>query len=175
MILKKGVKMMKYTVKGRVWKFGDDIDTDIIIPGRYLVLTDEQELAACAMEGCDPEFAKKVKPGDIMVGGRNFGCGSSREHAPIAIKGAGISAVVAESFARIFYRNSINIGLPLIEVKGISKHVSEGDELEINMEKGILKNLTTGEEFQIEGLPPFMVEILNKGGLIPYLKEKLMT
>ena len=166
---------MKDTVKGRVWKFGDDIDTDIIIPGRYLVLTDEKELAACAMEGCDPEFAKKVKPGDIMVGGRNFGCGSSREHAPIAIKGAGISAVVAESFARIFYRNAINIGLPLIEVKGISKHVSEGDELEINMEKGILKNLTTGEDFHIEGLPPFMVEILGKGGLIPYLKEKLMA
>jgi 3-isopropylmalate/(R)-2-methylmalate dehydratase small subunit len=166
---------MKDIVKGRVWKFGDDIDTDIIIPGRYLVLTDEKELAACAMEGCDPEFAKKVKPGDIMVGGRNFGCGSSREHAPIAIKGAGISAVVAESFARIFYRNAINIGLPLIEVKGISKHVSQGDELEINMKKGILKNLTTEEDFQIEGLPPFMVEILNKGGLIPYLKEKLIA
>lgn len=165
---------MKNTVIGRVWKFGDDIDTDIIIPGRYLVLTDEKELAACAMEGCDPEFAEKVKPGDIMVGGKNFGCGSSREHAPIAIKGAGISAVVAESFARIFYRNAINIGLPLIEVKGITKHVSEGDELEINMEKGILKNLTTGEDFQIEGLPPFMVEILSKGGLIPYLKEKLI-
>lgn len=164
---------MKETVKGKVWKFGDDIDTDVIIPGRYLVITDEKELAACAMEGCDPDFADKVKPGDIMVGGRNFGCGSSREHAPIAIKGAGISAVVAESFARIFYRNAINIGLPLIEVKGISKHVSEGDLLEINMKKGILINLTTSEEFQIEGLPPFMVEILNKGGLIPYLKEKL--
>lgn len=164
---------MKDTVKGKVWKFGDDIDTDIIIPGRYLVFTDEKELAACAMEGCDPEFAKKVRPGDIMVGGKNFGCGSSREHAPIAIKGAGISAVVAESFARIFYRNAINIGLPLIEVKGISKHISQGDEIEISMEKGILKNITTGEEFQIEGLPPFMVEILNKGGLIHYLKEEL--
>ncbi|MDD1775191.1 MAG: 3-isopropylmalate dehydratase small subunit [Methanobacterium sp.] len=166
---------MKDIVKGKVWKFGDDIDTDIIIPGRYLVLTDEKDLAACAMEGCDPEFAKKVKPGDIMVGGRNFGCGSSREHAPIAIKGAGISAVVAESFARIFYRNAINIGLPLIEVKGISKHVSQGDELEIDMKNGILRNLTTDEDFQIEGLPPFMVEILNKGGLIPYLKEKLIA
>lgn len=166
---------MKDKVKGRVWKFGDDIDTDIIIPGRYLVLTDEKELAACAMEGCDPDFAKKVKPGDIMMGGRNFGCGSSREHAPIAIKGVGISAVVAESFARIFYRNSINIGLPLIEVKGISKNVSQGDELEIDMKNGVLKNLTTGENFQIEGLPPFMVEILNKGGLIPYLKEKLVA
>jgi 3-isopropylmalate/(R)-2-methylmalate dehydratase small subunit len=160
-------------MKGKAWKFGDDIDTDLIVPGRYLVLRDEKDLAACAMEGCDPEFAKNVKPGDIMVGGRNFGCGSSREHAPIAIKGAGISAVVAESFARIFYRNSINIGLPLIEVKGISKHVSEGDELEIDMEKGILKNLTTDEEFKIKGLPEFMVEILDEGGLIPYLKDHI--
>jgi len=160
-------------MKGKAWKFGDDVDTDLIVPGRYLVLRDEKDLAACAMEGCDPDFAKNVKPGDIMVGGRNFGCGSSREHAPIAIKGAGISAVVAESFARIFYRNSINIGLPLIEVKGISKHVSQGDEIEIEMEKGILKNLTTGEEFKIKGLPEFMVEILDEGGLIPYLKNHI--
>jgi len=160
-------------MKGKAWKFGDDIDTDLIVPGRYLVLRSEKDLAACAMEGCDPDFAKNVKPGDIMVGGRNFGCGSSREHAPIAIKGAGISAVVAESFARIFYRNSINIGLPLIEVKGISKHVSQGDEIEIEMEKGILKNLTTGEEFKIKGLPEFMVEILDEGGLIPYLKNHI--
>ena len=160
-------------MKGKAWKFGDDIDTDLIVPGRYLVLRDEKDLAACAMEGCDPEFAKNVKPGDIMVGGRNFGCGSSREHAPIAIKGAGISAVVAESFARIFYRNSINIGLPLIEVKGISRHVSQGDEIEIDMENGILKNITTGEEFKIKGLPEFMVEILDEGGLIPYLKNHI--
>ena len=160
-------------MKGKVWKFGDDIDTDLIVPGRYLVLRDEKDLAACAMEGCDPEFAKKVKPGDIIVGGRNFGCGSSREHAPIAIKGVGISAVVAESFARIFYRNSINIGLPLIEVKDISKHVSQGDEIQINMEIGILKNITTGEEFKIKKLPDFMVEILDEGGLIPYLKDHI--
>ncbi|MEN4006563.1 MAG: 3-isopropylmalate dehydratase small subunit [Methanobacteriaceae archaeon] len=158
-------------MKGKVWKFGDDIDTDLIIPGRYLVLKDEKDLAACAMEGCDPEFAKKVKPGDIIVGGRNFGCGSSREHAPIAIKAAGVSAVVAESFAGIFYRNSINVGLPLIEIKDISKHVSQGDEIE--MEKGILKNLTTGKKFKIKGLPEFMVEILNEGGLIPYLKKHI--
>ena len=125
------------------------------------------------MEGADPEFTKKVKKGDIIVGGKNFGCGSSREHAPIAMKGAGISAVVAESFARIFYRNAINLGIPLIEIKDISKHVSEGDELEIDMEKGILKNLTTGEEFTIKGLPGFMRNILNKGGLIPYLKEEI--
>ncbi|MGZ7135306.1 MAG: 3-isopropylmalate dehydratase small subunit [Methanobacterium sp.] len=160
-------------MKGKVWKFGDDVDTDQILPGRYLVLRDEKELAACAMEGCDPDFAKNVKTGDIIVGGRNFGCGSSREHAPIAIKGAGIAAVVAESFARIFYRNSINLGLPLIEVKGISKHVSQGDEIEINMERGILKNITTGEEFKIKGLPEFMVEILDEGGLIPYLKHHI--
>lgn len=160
-------------MKGKAWKFGDDIDTDLILPGRYLVLKDEKDLAACAMEGCDPDFAKNVKKGDIIVGGRNFGCGSSREHAPIAIKGAGISAVIAESFARIFYRNSINIGLPLIEIKGISKHVSQGDELEIDMENNVLKNITTGEEFKIKGLPPFMVEILNEGGLISYLKNHI--
>ncbi len=160
-------------MKGKVWKFGDDIDTDLIVPGRYLVLRDEKDLAACAMEGCDPDFAKNVDKGDIIVGGKNFGCGSSREHAPIAIKGAGIAAVVAESFARIFYRNSINIGLPLIEVKGISKHVSQGDEVEIDMEKGILKNLNTGKEFEIKALPEFMLEILNHGGLIPYLKDKV--
>lgn len=160
-------------MKGKAWKFGNDIDTDLILPGRYLVLRDPKDLAAHVMEGADPEFPKKVKSGDIMVGGTNFGCGSSREHAPIAIKGAGIPVVVAESFARIFYRNSINIGLPLIEIKNISKHVSEGDELEIDMEKGILKNMNTNEEFEIKGLPDFMLEILNEGGLIPYLKDKV--
>lgn len=160
-------------MKGKAWKFGNDIDTDLILPGRYLVLRDPKDLAAHVMEGADPEFSKKVSSGDIMVGGTNFGCGSSREHAPIAIKGAGIPVVVAESFARIFYRNAINIGLPLIEIKNISKHVSEGDELEIDMEKGILKNLNTGEEFEIKGLPEFMLEILNEGGLIPYLKDKV--
>ncbi|MDI6643881.1 MAG: 3-isopropylmalate dehydratase small subunit [Methanobacteriaceae archaeon] len=160
-------------MKGKVWKFGDDIDTDIIIPGRYLVLRDEKDLACHLMEGIDPEFYKKVEKGDIIVGGKNFGCGSSREHAPIAIKGAGVSAVVAESFARIFYRNSINVGLPLFESKDISQHVSTGDEIEINAEKGILKNITTSKEYKITNLPEFMVEILNKGGLIPYLNEKM--
>ncbi len=160
-------------MKGKAWKFGNDIDTDLILPGRYLVLRDPEDLAAHVMEGADPEFAKKVNNGDILVGGTNFGCGSSREHAPIAIKGAGISVVVAESFARIFYRNAINIGLPLMEVKDISKYVSEGDELEIDMEKGVLKDLNTGKEFEIKGLPEFMLEILNEGGLIPYLKDKV--
>lgn len=160
-------------MKGKVWKFGDDIDTDIIIPGRYLILRGEDELAEHAMEGLDPEFPKKVSKGDVIVAGKNFGCGSSREHAPVALKGAGISVVVAESFARIFYRNAINVGLPLLEAKDISKKVSEGDEVDIDMDKGILKDLNTSEEFKVKGLPDFMLEILNKGGLIPYLKENI--
>lgn len=160
-------------MKGKVWKFGDDIDTDIIIPGRYLILRGEDELAEHAMEGLDPEFPKKVSKGDVIVAGKNFGCGSSREHAPVALKGAGISVVVAESFARIFYRNAINVGLPLLEAKDISKKVSEGDEVDIDMDKGILKDLNTSEEFEVKGLPEFMLEILNKGGLIPYLKENI--
>jgi 3-isopropylmalate/(R)-2-methylmalate dehydratase small subunit len=160
-------------MKGKVWKFGNDIDTDIIIPGRYLVLRDEKELAEHVMEGTDPDFYKKVDDGDIIVAGKNFGCGSSREHAPIALKGAGISAVVAESFARIFYRNSINVGLPLIEAKDISSQVSEGDEIEIDVENGFLKNLNTGKEIRIKSLPEFMMGILQQGGLIPFLKENL--
>ena len=164
---------MDKMIKGKVWKFGDDVDTDAILPGRYLVLTGEKELAACVMEGCDPDFSKKVKEGDIVVAGKNFGCGSSREHAPISIKGAGITAVVAESFARIFYRNSVNIGLLLIEAKGISKNVDEGDEIEIDMEKGVLKDLNNSKEFEIKPLPEFMMGIMNEGGLISYLKNHL--
>jgi 3-isopropylmalate/(R)-2-methylmalate dehydratase small subunit len=168
-----GVFAMEKKIKGRVWKFGDDIDTDIIIPGRYLVLTDEKELAGHVMEGLGSDFSHKVQKGDIILAGKNFGCGSSREHAPIAIKGAGVSAVIAESFARIFYRNAINVGLPLLESKNISKKVSQGDEIEISIERGVLKDLNTGEEFEVKNLPEFMLDILNKGGLIPYLKEKL--
>jgi 3-isopropylmalate/(R)-2-methylmalate dehydratase small subunit len=164
---------MDKILKGKVWKFGDDVDTDIILPGRYLVLTGEKELAACVMEGHDPDFSGKVKEGDIIVAGKNFGCGSSREHAPIAIKGVGISAVVAESFARIFYRNSINIGLLLIEAKGISKNIEEGDEIEINMDEGVLKDLNNSKEFEITPLPEFMLGIMNEGGLISYLKNHL--
>ena len=164
---------MEKKIKGRVWKFGDDIDTDIIIPGRYLVLRGEKELAEHVMEGIDPEFSNNVQKGDVILAGKNFGCGSSREHAPIAIKGAGISAVVAESFARIFYRNAINVGLTLVESKNISRKISQGDEIEINLGKGVLKDLNTGEEFEVKNLPEFMLNILNKGGLIPYLKENL--
>ncbi|MCE5215277.1 MAG: 3-isopropylmalate dehydratase small subunit [Methanobacterium sp.] len=160
-------------MEGRSWKFGDDIDTDIILPGRYLVLTDEKELANHAMEGLDTKFSEKVKKGDIIIAGKNFGCGSSREHAPIALKGVGISVVVAESFARIFYRNAINVGLPLLESKNISKNIKEGDKLEIDINKGILKDKNSGKEFEVTGLPDFMLEILEKGGLINYLKENL--
>lgn len=164
---------MKDKIKGRVWKFGDDIDTDIIIPGRYLVITDENELAKHVMEGLDPEFYSKTKEGDIILAGKNFGCGSSREHAPIALKAAGISAVVAESFARIFYRNAINVGFPLLESEKISSSFDEGEEIELDMDKGVLKNEGTGKEYEVKKLPEFMLEILNNGGLIPYLKEKL--
>jgi 3-isopropylmalate/(R)-2-methylmalate dehydratase small subunit len=164
---------MESVIKGRVWKFGDNIDTDAILPARYLVYTTEEELAKFAMTGADPDFPKKVKKGDIIVGGKNFGCGSSREHAPIGLKGAGISLVIAESFARIFYRNAINIGLPLLECKDITKHVKEGDILEVDLDKGIIKNLTTGEELKAQKLPEFMMEILNDGGLMPHLKKKL--
>lgn len=157
-------------MKGRVWKFQDDIDTDQIIPGRYLVIRDPKELAKHLMEGIDPKFPDKVKRGDFIVAGKNFGCGSSREHAPLALKGAGISAVIAESFARIFYRNAINLGIPLLEAPGISKHLKTGDEIEIDLEKGIIKK--DKREFKFKKLPEFMVEILKKGGLIPYLKNK---
>lgn len=165
---------MDKKIKGRVWKFGDDIDTDIIIPGRYLVLNDEKELAKHVMMGLDPDFSQKIKKGDIIVAGKNFGCGSSREHAPIAIKGAGISTVVAESFARIFYRNAINIGLTLVESTNISKNVSQGDEIEVDMKRGVLKNNSTGKEFKVKNLPEFMIDILNEGGLIPYLKKNFI-
>ena len=158
-------------MKGKVWKFGDDIDTDIIIPGRYLVVTDPDKLAKHCMEGLDPDFNEKVSDGDIIVAGKNFGCGSSREHAPLALQGAGIGAVIAESFARIFYRNATNVGIPLLEAQNVSKVLEESEEIEINMENGIIIS-ESGKEFKFKKLPPFMLEILEKGGLIPYLKEK---
>ncbi|ADG13737.1 Isopropylmalate/citramalate isomerase small subunit [Methanocaldococcus infernus] len=159
-------------IKGRVWKFGDNVDTDAILPARYLIYTEPEELAKYAMTGIDEEFPKKAKKGDIIVAGKNFGCGSSREHAPIGLKALGISAVIAESFARIFYRNAINIGLPLIECKDISKKVDEGDILEVNLKTGEIKNLTKGETYQGTKLPEFMMEILEAGGLMEYLVKK---
>lgn len=158
-------------MKGKVWKFGDDIDTDLIIPGRYLVLTQKEELAKHAMEGIDSEFNKKVNPGDFIVGGKNFGCGSSREHAPLSLQGAGIKCVIAESFARIFYRNSINLGLLLIEAPGISDFVDDGTEITVDTENGIIIR-DDGETLSFNELPEFMLEILNTGGLITYLREK---
>ncbi|MCL2688071.1 MAG: 3-isopropylmalate dehydratase small subunit [Methanobrevibacter sp.] len=158
-------------MKGKVWKFGDDIDTDIIIPGRYLVVTDPEKLAKHCMEGLDPHFYKKINKGDFIVAGKNFGCGSSREHAPLALQGAGVGAVIAESFARIFYRNATNVGIPLLETPGISASLKEGEEIEVDMEKGLIIS-ESGKEYKFKKLPPFMLEILEKGGLIPYLKEK---
>ena len=158
-------------MKGTAWKFGNDIDTDIILPGRYLIYTDEERLSAHCMEGLDAEFSDKCKKGDFIVAGTNFGCGSSREHAPIAIKGVGVSCVIAESFARIFYRNATNVGVPLLEAPGISKIIEDGDEIEVDMDEGTIKT-TAGEVVKFKKLPPFMLEILEKGGLIEYLKDK---
>ncbi len=158
-------------MKGTAWKFGDDIDTDIIVPGRYLIYTDEERLSQHCMEGLDADFSKKCKKGDFIVAGRNFGCGSSREHAPIALKGVGVSAVIAESFARIFYRNATNVGVPLLEAPGITELVENQEEIEVNMENGLITN-KNGESIEFKKLPPFMLEILEQGGLIEYLKNK---
>jgi 3-isopropylmalate dehydratase small subunit len=162
---------MSTVLAGRAWKFGDNIDTDQIIPARYLVTSDPAELGRHCLEDADPDFVRKVKPGDILVGGRNFGCGSSREHAPIAIKAAGIAAVVARSFARIFFRNSINLGLPLFETDAASR-IEEGDALELNPITGEIRNLTRGETYQAQPLPPFAREILAAGGLMKYVARK---
>lgn len=161
---------MKFT--GKVHKFGTNIDTDAIIPARYLNTFDPQELARHCMEDADPDFPNKVKAGDIIVAEKNFGCGSSREHAPIAIKGARVSCVIADSFARIFYRNAINIGLPILESPEAAAAIQEGDEVEVELETGKIKNLRTGQEFQATPFPAFMQGIIAQGGLINYVKEK---
>jgi 3-isopropylmalate/(R)-2-methylmalate dehydratase small subunit len=156
-------------LKGKVWKFGDNINTDLIIPGRFMELSDPKEMAKHAMEGVDPIFSEKVNEGDFIVGGKNFGCGSSREHAPIALKHSGVGGVVAESFARIFYRNSINIGLPVIECPGVSEMVNVNDEIEIDITGGTIFNVTTGASLSFSPLPEFMLKILEEGGLVQYL------
>lgn len=158
--------------KGRVFKYGDNVDTDVIIPARYLNTSDHNELAAHCMEDIDKEFIKKVKLGDIIVANKNFGCGSSREHAPIAIKAAGVSCVIAKTFARIFYRNAINIGLPILECSEAVEHIDEGNELEIDFNTGIIRNITKNEEYQGEAFPEFMQKIINNNGLIGYIKNK---
>ena len=157
---------------GKVFKYGDNIDTDVIIPARYLNTPDMKELASHCMEDVDKEFAQKVEEGDIIVANKNFGCGSSREHAPIAIKESGISCVIASTFARIFYRNAINIGLPILECDEAVKSIEAGDELEVNFDTGVIKNLTKDEEYQGEAFPEFMQNIINNNGLIGYIKNK---
>ena len=159
--------------KGKVWKYGDNVDTDVIIPARYLNTTKAEELAKHCMEDIDQSFAAEVQPGDIMVGGWNFGCGSSREHAPIAIQASGVSCVVAASFARIFYRNSINIGFPILECPKASEAIRNGDIVSVDTKTGIIVDETTGETFEAKAFPPFIDNIISKGGLLPYLKEKL--
>jgi 3-isopropylmalate/(R)-2-methylmalate dehydratase small subunit len=160
-------------VSGPAIKFGKNIDTDVILPGKYLVLVDPYELAEHALEGLDPDFPDKAKKGVIIVGGKNFGCGSSREQAPLALKYAGVKCVVAETFARIFFRNAINIGLPVIECKGISAAVDDGDELSVDFEAGTVQNLSKGKSFQVAKLPPFILEILADGGLIENLRRRM--
>ena len=157
---------------GKAHKFGDNINTDEIIPGRYLNTTDRAELARHCMEDSDPEFAGKVKPGDVIVGEVNFGCGSSREHAPVAIKAAGCSCVVAESFARIFYRNAINTGLPIFECPQAVKAINHGDEIEIDVAIGTIRDLTTGETFKSLPFPQAMRDIIDAGGLMEYVKRR---
>ena len=158
-------------MKGKAWKFGNDIDTDIIVPGRYLIYTDEERLSKHCMEGLDPDFSDKCNKGDFIVAGTNFGCGSSREHAPIALKGVGVSAVIAESFARIFYRNATNVGVPLLEAPGITELIENEEEIEVDMDKGTITT-SAGDTITFKKLPPFMLEILKQGGLIEYLKNK---
>ena len=156
---------------GTTFKYGDNIDTDVIIPARYLNTQDHKELASHCMEDIDTTFIKRVKDGDIMVGGWNFGCGSSREHAPIAIRAAGISCVIAKTFARIFYRNAINIGLAILECEAASDGIREGDEVNIDFETGVITNVTKGETYQAEPFPPFIRDMINKGGLMASIKE----
>lgn len=158
-------------IRGKVWKFGENVNTDEIIPARYLNTSDPLELAGHCMEDADPGFSKKHAKGDIIVAGKNFGCGSSREHAPIAIKASGIAAVVADSFARIFFRNAVNIGLPIVEIAGIDKRIKEGDTVQIDFDRGVLSDLASGEEIKMEPYPPFMQEIIRAGGLMNRIKK----
>ena len=158
--------------KGIVFKFGDNVDTDVIIPARYLNSSDPKELATHCMEDIDPEFVNKVSQGDIIVATKNFGCGSSREHAPIAIKAAGVSCVIAETFARIFYRNAINIGLPIIECPEAAKRIDEGDEVEVDFDSGIITNHTKKETYQGQAFPPFMQKIIDCEGLVNYINQQ---
>lgn len=158
-------------LEGKVWRYGDNIDTDVIIPARYLNTFDPKELAKHCMVDIDKDFAQKVRPADIMVGGKNFGCGSSREHAPVAIKACGVPVIIAASFARIFYRNGINVGLPLMEIGDNVERIHAGDKLSVDLSSGKIRDITTGETFQASPLPGFIQDIAKAGGLIQYVKE----
>ncbi len=163
------------TNQGQAWVYGDNVDTDVIIPARYLNTSDAKELAKYCMEDIDKTFASEVKSGDIMIAGENFGCGSSREHAPIAIKESGISVVIAKSFARIFFRNAINIGLPILENSELPDEVSKGDTIEVDLKNGIVKNITTGKEYQTPAYSGSIQELIEVGGLVNYTKAKLKS
>jgi 3-isopropylmalate/(R)-2-methylmalate dehydratase small subunit len=160
-------------LKGKVHKFGDDVNTDEIIPARYLNTSDPLELAKHAMEDADPEFVKKMQPGDFVVAGKNFGCGSSREHAPIALKAAGLSGVIAASFARIFYRNSFNMGLPIFESAEAAQALESGQEINVDLDTGVITDLSTGKKYPSRPIPPFMQELLADGGLMAFVKKQL--
>jgi 3-isopropylmalate dehydratase small subunit len=164
---------MSEKLRGRAWVYGNDVDTDVIIPARYLVTSDPEELGRHCMEDLDPEFIKKMRPGDVVVGGENFGCGSSREHAPLALKGAGVSCVIAASFARIFFRNAINVGLPIFESSEAVNGISAGDEVEVDPSTGIIRNLSKGETYRATSYPPFLRHLIEVGGLVPYVRERL--
>ncbi len=157
---------------GTAYKYGDNVDTDVIIPARYLAIQDRKELASHAMEDIDTEFVKKIKPGDLVVAGSNFGCGSSREHAPLVLKESGVGCVIAATFARIFYRNAINIGLPIIECREAAEAIRDGDTVEVDFDSGVIRDLTTDQTFQGQPFPAFMQEIISNGGLISYINKK---
>lgn len=169
----KGWAMSENTIRGKVWVYGDNVDTDVIIPARYLTETDPEKLALHCMEDLDSEFAGGVKAGDIVVGGANFGCGSSREHAPLAFIGSGISAIVAVSFARIFFRNAINVGLPILECPEIAGKVSKGDIVRVDVATGEVVNETTGIRVEARPFPEFLRELIGEGGLVPYARRRL--
>lgn len=163
----------KMVLEGNAWRYGRDIDTDVIIPARYLTATTAEELGTHCLEDLDPDFVRKVRPGDIIVAEENFGSGSSREHAPLAIKGCGVSCVIASSFARIFYRNAINVGLPILECPEAVEEVETGHRLRVDLERGTVENLTTGNKFRAQPFPDFMREIISRGGLVEYVRERL--
>ena len=164
---------MDSQLRGYAHKYGKNVDTDVIIPGKYCNIVDQAELGTHALEGLDPEYATRMQPGDIIVADRNFGCGSSREVAPIAIKGSGTSAVIAKSFARIFYRNALNIGLPIFESDEAVDGIESGDEIELEPATGVVRNITKGTQFQAAEFPPFMQSLIDAGGLVPYVESRL--